>query len=225
MAVAFDAATTDKITVTNPQTLGAGSEFTYMQWFRRTAAYTASAGTGTMKGATDIFVYYSFGGFQQYGVNVLRATTPAQSEVSASTRQILTLNTWNFVAVTYSEADGARIFSGDLATAATEPTYSTRVAGSGNTTANTSDLWINNRGAATSQTIGGDSAFAAWYDRRMDLAEIISHQWRPRVASGCKLFLLPFATGTIPDYSGNAVSCTGTGLALADQIPLGQPFG
>lgn len=224
MAVAFDAGTTDKITVPNPQTLGSGSAFTFYQWFRRTAALSNSAGVGTNKigtGFFDILVWLPF------GLNVYSAFAPRATVNSErwTADDVLALNTWSFQATTYSEANGARIFYGRLNSPVIEAAYSTDTTGSGATSADAGDLIINNRGTSSVASIGGDLAVAAWYDREFSLQELISHQWKPRVASGCQMFYIPFATGTIPDLSGNVRNGTGTGLALANHVPLAQPFG
>lgn len=219
MAVAFDVITTDKITVTNPQTLGAGSAFTFYQWFKRTVAVDPDAGTGTTKGGgTDIFIWLPFG-IDAWSCYVARATTNAERR---SQSNMMPLNTWAFIATTYSEANGARMFFGTLTAPVVEATYVFNDAGSGNTSADAGDLWINNRGASASASMGGDLAVAAWFDREFTLQELISHQWKPRNANGCQFFFNPYQTGTIPDLSGNQRNGAGTGLALANHVPLGR---
>lgn len=221
MGAFYNNLTTDKITVTNPLTFGPGTEFTYYQWFRREVAYFDTS-VGTSKGAlgTDFIVWFT--GVNQYGASVLRATTNA--EILTNT-DIFPNGSWSFGCVTYTEAAGLRLYKGAPGVPATEVTYATQTVGAGSTSAETGDLYVNNRGAAASSSLGGTLGVAAFFDRALPLGEIVSQQFHPRPNSNCRFLYVPFSTTTIPDLSGNGRAGTGTGLEIGDAPPIANPFG
>lgn len=219
MSVQFDANTTDKITVTNPQTFGAGTAFSFYQWWRKTANPTNGQGTSKDVGAgNDLFVF-----FNNWFSNVGRATTNANAQISSG--DIYTNNVWYFTAVTYDESNGVQIFNGTLTSIVAEASYLVFDVGSGNTSADSSDLFINNRLSSSANAVPEDLAIFHWIARRLTLAELVTHQFKPRIDASSKFFFIPNVTGTIPDWSGHGNSGTGTGLALSDSVPLGPIFG
>jgi hypothetical protein len=223
MAVAYDAGTTDKITVTTPLATAPGFACTYYMWAKRTAANATNTrgttlGEGTA-GACDLFLYLTT--TSAYGCLFARVTTSSEKQ---TTTEIMPLNTWVFIATTYSEGSGARMFHGGLTSLIVEPTYSVNIAGSGDTVTANANTIVNNRGAASTRSMPLEIAYSALYNREMTQQELISHQFNPRVESGCKFFYNAHATGTITDLSGNLKNGTGTGLALANHVPLGMGY-
>lgn len=207
--LSFTAGTTDKVTVTNPQTFGAGSEYTYWMWFYKTSD---TAGQGTGKGGTDVFVN-GFIGTDDAFANTFRASINSEAVTNANA---FPQNVWTFVAVTYSEADGQRIFRGTLTSLVSELSYLSRTAGLGNTSADTNNLFINNRSAVSTASIGGRIAVAGWISRRLNIGEIRSLQFFPRKVADTQFFgWLGFNGLTnVPDWSGNGRTGVITGTTL-----------
>lgn|SRR3990167_2556075 len=219
MALSFTGGTTDKVTVTNPQTLGAGSEFTFWMWIYKT---DDTAGRGSKKGG-DLLIN-GFSSTDDCFFNVNRATT--NSDFISNADQFPS-NVWSFMVCTYSESDGCRGFRGSLTSAVTELSYSSRTAGSGNTSADTGDLYINNRGAAATSAMGGQIACAGWISRRLDIGEIQSLQFNPRKVVNTEFYGQFGFNGTtdVSDWSGNNRAGAITGATVANHIPLRPLFG
>ena len=215
MAIAFSSGTTDKITVSNPLTFGAGTAFTVIFIAMRTG--TPSNSQGWNKNANDLWVY-----FDNWIFNVGRAGTMAQAQQSVATG-LMTENRWELIGLTYDESDGPRIFSSTFLTADigfVERTYSERTVGTGDTTADSGDLFIGNRNSSSSLAAPLTVARFAMYNRRFSLPELNDHRliWTPR--SGCVCLYDFYGTGTQPDFSGNNKSGTVTGSASADHAPI-----
>ena len=219
MALDFTAATTNKVTVTNPQTFGAGSAFSWCMWIMRTAALSNTQGMS--KGGVDLFVFSTTGTVMFF--NIPRATTGSNAKVLSSA---FVLNEWEFWAGTYDETDGPRLFKGTLTSPVAEVTYSARVVGAGNTTADSGNLFINNRGAANVLAIGARIGTFNWFNRRLSLAELAQQQWQPLPASGSQFFGhlgYDAANSVVADLSGNGRNGSITGAAIAAHVPLGSP--
>lgn len=229
MSLTFGGATSDRVVVTAAASIDTLTAWTWYTWVNPT---TITAGRKIMQkldssspfGGRDIRVVAS----NFIRVDVTRATTSTQY---ISNSNALSTNKWWFIAVTYDAAAAAgevvNIYVGDLATLATESTYGTTTNGSG---ATTSDALGNLRiGNSTSgvQAWQGAIGLSGHFDRVMTLAEIQSHQFQPRVASGCVGFwnLGDNGTGTQPDYSGNGNAGTVTGASQSNNPPLRRPWG
>lgn len=210
MSLEFDANTTDKVTVTNPHSIGAGSAFSWLMWIKRTAALTNAQGFSKGSG-TGLDYFVNFSGFF---AEVPRATTTAQSVISST---ILVQSVWEFMAGTYDETDGIRFFNGSLSAPLAEVSYSSRTIGAGNTTANSGDIIINNRGSTNSLSMPCRIATFAWFDRRLSLAELLRQQFAPMPDRGCKFFShMGLTENTVPDWSGLGNNGVPTGTVIGE---------
>ncbi len=90
-----------------------------------------------------------------------RATTTALQYTAANS---ITLNTWHFLAATFSDSDTGHVYIGTLSTGGlTEATYDTNTAGAGAYTAdNATALTIGNTGAATRNFDGYIANLMMW---------------------------------------------------------------
>jgi hypothetical protein len=178
MARRWTYSTTDKITVPNPLTYGAGTEFSYLMWARLITIPGANS-RGFSKGTTSDLLVYTATGTDTWFSNVGRATEQAQVSVLASN---LMVGGFEYVAITYSEAAGVQIYRGLAGKTPVECAYSAQAIGAGDTTANSGDLWVNNRSAVATLSLGMDVHCYAMFARRLTLPEIIQHQydWRRR---------------------------------------------
>lgn len=214
MSLTFAGSTTDKVTVTNPLTFGAGTEFTYDLWVKQDSAPANAAGTN--KGSNDLLVF-----FNNWFSNVIRATTDANTVPSGGT--VFPDANWTYLAITYSEADGIRFFRGTLTTAPVELGYaSPRTVGSGNTAADSGDLYICNRGSTGSNSPAHTIHSAQLSNTRLTLGQITA-RWRRSRNYANTVFRLSLGnngTGTQPDLSGNGHSGTVTGATQTANAPL-----
>lgn len=143
----------------------------------------------------------------------------------------LTLNAWNFVAVTFNSGGAANevvnIYVGSLTALAVESTYAAQGDGSGSVLTDSAGAVVWGNTEDNNVSFPGDIAIGAYVDQEFSLGEIHSWQFRPRMIANTKIFIhLGFnGTGTQPDWSGNGNSGTVTGATVADHVPLGPPFG
>jgi hypothetical protein len=219
-SLTFTGASTNKVTLTTPFTLGPAIEFTVIMWYMPTRW---NAGEGTGNAISDTFVN-SFFSADDFFFNIQRATAISEA---ISTGSAFPQNVWSFVGLTYSEADGCRIFRGTLTSAVAEVPYLSRAVGTGDTQADAGDWWIGNRSAGGANAPGAKIAFFALFDHRMTLGELKAQQFNPHVVSGTKVFLWLGAngTGTQPDWSGNGKNGVVTGATQSANVPLPPPFG
>lgn len=215
MAFGFTGSSGGEITVTNPQTLGAGSAFSWFQWVKLTGTLANSQGTD--KGGVDLFVYFNNG----ISFEVPRATTNSFSQIFST---LFVLNEWQFWAGTYDESDGARLFKGTLGEQVSEVSYFSRTTGAGNTSVDSGDLFINNRGSAPSLSMPLEIEMFAWFDRRLSLTELIQQQFAPRPTAGCR-FLSHFihGTGIAIDWSGAGRTGMPSSVTVAQRPDLRMP--
>lgn len=214
MSLLFAAGTTDKVTVPNPQTIGAGSEFTWFQWVKFNAAPANGRGFG--KGGIDCLVYFS-----GYFMEVPRASVAAVAALSSD----IPLNSWYFVAGTYSEADGPRLFRGEIHAPLVEESYSSRTVGTGGTNADSGDLFIGNRNASSSQAPPCNVRTFAWFNRRLSLTELRQQQVAPMPDVGCTYFSHVGLFGRFAlDESGFARTGQITGTAPGEVPALRMPM-
>jgi hypothetical protein len=164
-------------------------------------------------------------------ITIDRATTDAVATGANASGDTLPLNAWAFLAATFDVTDGPRMFIGSLTAAVAEMGYaSAPTVGSGAVGDNSSEsAVIGNAASGDTQNKGfpGRIAFVAQYNRRMALGEIMSHQFRPTVASGCVLWThLGFnGVSTQPDWSGNGNAGTVSVATQTVHVPLGPIFG
>lgn len=218
-ALQLSQSSTDKIVVTNPLTYGSGVSFTYIWWMKQRGIPPDSH--GTTKGVSDVFVH-----FTNWFMSVPRATTASQSEVSDAV--LFPNGNWTFVAETYSETNGVKIYRGSLTSAPVEVTYAVgRTVGSGATSADSGDLYIGNRGPSNTLAPPHDLAMFQLHNAELTLAQIRQQWMRPRKTSTMKLyFQFGFnGTGTQTDYSGNGKNGTVTGTTKIGHVPIAAPFG
>lgn len=217
MALRFGNASTDKVVVTNPQDIIAGSEFSFFEWVRFNS--DPVPGYGSSKGAIDLMVYSSTGA--AYYLAIGRASGTALARAGGLYPQ----NVWLFIAGTYSEVDGPRLFRGGIGDIVVEEAYFSRAVGSGNTTANSGDLFIHNRTSSSVQSPGSDVATFAWFNRRLTLAELQEQQFAPKPGRGCTYFShLGLAGSSALDQSGNARTGQITGTTLFEGPPMRMPM-
>lgn len=216
------AGTTDRVLTTGA--LGLGNAFTIMQW-----VYPTSNGNGNGS-ITQPTTTSNIGRIRRVGtggdISVLVARTSVPTQYETNDTPWSTLNKWYFTVVTYDESGGAgevaNIYVGDLTTLAVERSYGVAIDGSGATIGESGGAAICNSNSTTTQGFGGRVAFTAAYSRVMSLNEIRTHQFFPRVASNCRLFMVLGwnGTGTQADWSGLKNHGTVTGATVAAHVPL-----
>lgn len=227
MALQTADGTSDRIAVAANATIDDLTAFTTLQWVYMTAFTSGrrfwSKGPAAPNGkdlAMDFINTPNSVFFQ-----VARATTTA---LASSVANIYADNAWACIVTTYDEADGPRIFAGSLTAALAEVSYAAaRTIGAGATSAdNTETLKIFNRQTLVGAPAGRVGEFLFW-NRRLTLGELRTHQFRPHASSGLVVWhKYNEGTGTQRDYSGNKNTGTVTGAtALANHVPLGVAFG
>lgn len=227
MGLRWTDGTTDKITVINPLTFGAGTAFSVVMLARRRVNVSAGTdtflnGQGMNKGGNDLLAYSS--ALAAYFLNVNRAGGLAEVQIAEAvfTGTVMPLNTWAWIALTYNETVGCQVFymrPGGVTFI--EPTYSSQVVSSGDTSADTGDLYIGNRGAATTLAPPLDIETFAMYPRRLsrgDLSAVVRHaEARPFVQLGGAIVDFPRLglqglTASVANFSGYQ---TGSIIGLA----------
>lgn len=226
MAVQFTLDTTDKLQISNPHTLAAGSEFSICGWVRR------SSGIGTSWDGGGIWcrgdgTLSSLAYFTNWLSNVPRDTTDALSVVPDANMWPGGNFVWHFMAITYSEASGIRIYVGQHGVVPAEVTYNaTPTVGSGDTTANSTDFVIGNRNVSGSLALPVQVATTHYFSEELSLTQIIQ-QWHGSPLRDSSLMLFDLhGTGNQPDLSGNGNNATATGTAVFGQhAPIRPMFG
>lgn len=142
------------------------------------------------------------------------------------------LNKWVFIVFTWN-SNGAnadqKILIGDLITPAAEPSsYTTQTVGSGVVSASwgTNNLFVGNSATNQTREIRGRIAWVGTWNTSLTTQQIISQQWHPRLTTGNVLFMhLGWPDTTRPDFSGNALASTLTGVTNGAHVPLNNLFG
>lgn len=216
-------ASSDRIAVAAASSINDQTAFSTLQWVYLTAFTSGrrmwSKGEGTKNLAME-FNNTPNGLF----FDVARATTGA---LASTNNNQYSNNAWTCICSTYDESDGPRVFIGSLTTALAEASYVTRDVGAGATnTDSANDLLIFNRGNLNGAPAGRVGEFMYW-NRRLTLGELRTHQWRPHASSGLVVWHnYNEGTGTQRDYSGAKNTGTVTGAtALANHVPLPAMFG
>ncbi len=222
MALDFTGDATDRVEIAAADSIDDLTAFSHWQWInldasadnRRAWSKNGDAGSQLVLNASEAI-----------GVEIQRATTDAV--IVTPTGQFST-GEWTCICFTYDETDGPRVFTGNLTTALTEVSYTTRTVGAGSTNAdNAGPLNIGNRASGDAKSPDGRIAIHRLFNTRKTLAQLQAQQFRPYPTSDLVLYqILGFnGVGTQPDYSGNGNSGTVTGATQADHVPLGPPFG
>jgi hypothetical protein len=158
--------------------------------------------------------------------NVARASVLSESTVTDAGLFPGGTNAWHILGETYSEANGFRLYTGQFTSAAplAEVSYTSAVVGSGDTTADSGDLYIGNRGAVPF-AISWDIARVAMFDAELALSQLqrlhrsTLSQW---AAHPNAVFVHDYhASGaTQPDWSRNARTGAVTGATIIDHAPI-----
>ena len=218
-AIDVTGGTDNAYNITDPSELtgGSGFEVTTLQWlnldtlgnnrrfFRRDGAFDATL---------------PFSDNNNIAFEVGRVTTWA---LAISDTDWLGTGSWQFMACTYSESDGPRIFHGTPSAACIEVTsYGTRTVGVGNTLSfSGNDLELFGRGAVSAGTHDGRFAYSQLIGRRLELGEIIQLQFQPGIAVTDTATIHFPGIGndvtTLTDFSGNGNDAArqGSGQAIA----------
>ncbi len=198
--------------------------FTWILIFKRNGdvqegAYCQKGTAGNQKYVASVFNDHAD---VEFGVN--RATTAASC---ASTGNIIPLDTFKFLAVTYDESDGPRIFHATLPGAIVETSYDYRNVGSGATNADNGASFRVGDSSVGGQPADVNASRFLWFDRRMTLAELRRIYLKAVNDSDALLWweLGYNGTGTQADYSGNGRTGTVSGATVTDHAPLPPPFG
>lgn len=224
MALNFSA-TTHKVVVAADASINNFTAFTVLKWIDITTISNAKRffEKGAVDNAKEAIVY-DLGNSNSIEFKVDRVTTQA---LARPVDDVITEGAWYFIAFTYDESDGPRVFIGTREARITEPSYDIRTVGVGATLDDDGgDFGIANI-PVVDVGLSCKIAFLSYYNRRMALSEIQTQQFRPRKTSGCRMFFhLGFnGTGTQPDWSGYGNSGTVTGAAVSPHVPLAPIFG
>ena len=193
----------------------------------------------TFTNDTRVWIKGDFSGSEpvkHFSANSTGSTNGAVFEIARVTQDalmftdedVMALGLWKFIAITYDESDGGRVFHGSRTVTVAESGYSTRQVGSGATRDDsTINMNIGNGTTGESNAIDGRIAVCSIFNIRLTLAAIIRMQFRIlNTLENVGYWHLGYnGTGTQFDYSGNGNVGTVTGAAVADHVPLLFPFG
>jgi hypothetical protein len=151
---------------------------------------------------------------------VARASVTADAQGNTG----LTYGNWYFVACTYDETDGPRIYIASPGGSIAESGYTSRAVGSGSTTSDsTHQPVIGNRNQASGdRSWDGVIAEHMWFNSILSLEEmrIVMNGYPTRLGSGLKMWLRFMTPGSSEhDWSGNGNTCSMTGTVLAPHPP------
>ena len=223
MAVEFEDNTTDAIDCGSGTSIDDWDAFTALIWVYRLDEIGTQPHYFSKGDDIKTMSETSGGGSAQLQMRVGRATTNANALGDTN----IGVGAWKICGYTYDESDGPRLWLGDLNTLIIEETsYTTQDVGAGATAADASiSLFVGNRPPSDERAGNKRIAIAAYINKRMTLGELQEWQFHPHVTAETKVFLVPNHVDTIADLSGNGNNGTGTGLILADHVPLGPMFG
>jgi len=216
-AIDFPAGDGNGYDVTTPANLagGAGWAFTSLMWLNLD---TLNDSRRWYRKSGNLNLQNAFADTNDVAFSVGRATTGADA---VSSDNFFTAGKWWFVACTYDESDGPRIFHGDLTTTVVEASsYATRDVGSGDTVSTSSDDLNLGYRASLSRTLDGRVAYYHFIDARLSLGQIKGLQFQSaRAVANTQILMYPGIDGsvtTITDYSGNGndAAQVGTGQAV-----------
>jgi hypothetical protein len=225
-ATTLGATTNDRFTRVQNSTINDFTAFTMMAWVRPTSF--PSGGRRIFHKGDTVSNLKTINWNVNGGANVevFRATTQAQTTTANST---FTTNTWQCIAVTYDETNGALIYRGTLTTALTQASYTgggpSIGAGATNTDSAGNLSWGNlpSGGAA----FAGQLGFGIYINGVKTLGEMQTWQFHPQNMTNTAVFVAfgLNGTGNQPDLSGNGnqVIAAGT-ITLFDHVPLRSWF-
>lgn len=224
MSLVFGGATSDRITLASPPaSLTNLTAWSWLFWVYPTTITNQMRLYSRLTGASQRHNLQLNSASGDIRMPVQRGSVDGNTITNTG---VLTTNTWQFIAGTYDETDGPRIFRGTLASTVAECSYATNTVGSGATDPDTgSPLYICNSDL-TSQSFTGSVAIVSIVTRRMTLAELIAWQYDPRAVNGTKLLYRMGASGTTTqvDWSGASAAGAITGATLGADVPLGPWF-
>ncbi len=161
-----------------------------------------------------------------------RATTDAVAASALNSTGDLTIGTWYFVAVTYSETNSRiQLWVADLdagAVVAEVDSYDTQDGGSGASVADAAiELWLSNR-AAGGRSGDVDTAWWCVIEEELNTANELEQLRNTFQHDAMKGGWFAWdAAATIPDYTGNGNDAVtgGTAHTTVAHAPHGMPFG
>lgn len=218
MALSFGATTNDRVAATGGP--AAGQSYTILLWHFPT---TVTAGRRwfafqTPSGLHDVLWSFTASG-PFFDVPMASGSASADSSKTYATSK------WWMNAFTYSDADGPRIYSGDLATEAAEDPYNSRST-TGTSIAGDIDSTIANINTGTVAYQGSIAIFAR-FNRILTLAEIRRWQYAPFVDADCVQFyeLGYDGAGTQKNLANLGTSDgTVTSATVAAHVPINSWF-
>lgn len=228
MSLVFGAATTDNVDFGTAGGIANLDPFTMLTWCYPTTL--TDARRIWQKGLNTTLKRLNIDGTAgEVRVLIARATTNTDYRTNSTP---LTLNAWNFLAVTFRSAAGAgqvvNIYKGTLIAVAAEATYGTAIDGAGAVGDDSADEYtVANTDNTGGLSFQGRIAYTAYIAAELTLQQIIAQQFDPRNLPDTRLSChLGYAgTGTQPDMSGNGNSGTVNGATVGDHVPIISPFG
>ncbi len=204
-----------------------GLALTTSAWVYRTAGGTNQAIiTKWNTGATGwAFLSDNITADGQIRLLVGRATT--NTDFSSNSSNVLTADTWHFVAATFDDAASPKVklYRGSLSTPVAEVSgYATTTAGTGALVADAgANLWVGNFQVSSSLVFKGRIARAGVVNRVLTLDDLRRIQYATVGQcniTGTKLLLDIHGTGTQPDLSGNLNNGAVTTASVAAHVPV-----
>ena len=218
--------TTDIVNCGSPSALDNIVPFTYAAWIKPNSAGETNYGSIFRKETSGLrkALYVTVNG--TLGIYIDRATTDCQRESATST--LAFDGTWQFVAVTYDESAGAKLYKASLTSALAEVSYgTTNNNGAGSTISDIGHALGIGNNAATDRTFNGALAHCSIYSVVLTLAEMnmIRYGLMPRRSSLKGWWPLYGTSSPEVDLSGGGSNGTVTGTTVGDHPPVASPFG
>lgn len=223
MALQLTGGDSDRISHGSGASIDNFSELSFLLW-----AYISSIPPNVrrffFKSPTDFEKELSLGSTGQVSTAMDTDGTDVQATSENSAGNIVTANSWWFIALTVSSGLVPRLYLGTLSAPVYEVAYASQTAGTGSPVSDAAgDLVVGNVRTLNRST-AMHAAYASYWNRALSLGELAQQQYRPTPGNGCRMFSVYGynGTGTQPDYSGNGNHGTVTGATVADHVPI--PF-
>lgn len=190
--------------------------FTWMAWIYRNALKEAFL---LFKGVNKAWAF-DWSDTDEISMEVIRAGTDANAR---SQNQTFGTGTWYFLAATYDESDGPRLFYGTLTSPIAEvSSYAARTVGTlGTTNDSGSNLLLGNRGVDDARYLGGAMANFIWINSRLTVAQMRRWQYSLTPVGTSAIYLACGLLGTTaPDWSGNRNNGSVNGATYAAHVPI-----
>lgn len=206
----------DSVSVGSPAHLDDLASFTWCAWIRPTS--TGEGGVGRVFDKFEKILYVV--ATNTFGAYINRAT--AATDIAAA-NNTLTLNAWNFVAMTF-DGTTTKLYRGVPGASVTDVSPAENGSGAP-VSENTRSLVIGNDSTAAA-TFAGRIEHARVFNAALSLNEITAAMYNRPVRSGNLVGYWPLVTGASPepDWSGNAANGTVTGATVADGAPVPPPW-